>query len=127
MEIVFDALLNTNNVSSNTFNGSQSGFGSKLFQDLDAGKLIFGAATSGIFTYATRGFALTTLYRMMQNKDITEILAQPRLVMKNGRSAGFFACAQFPVVTSTSEKFEVEFRPFGVRLDFVPTLTLSVP
>ncbi len=124
-EIGFDALLNTNNVSSNTFNGSQSGFGSKLFQDLDAGKLIFGAATSGIFTYATRGFALTTLYRMMQNKDITEILAQPRLVMKNGRSGGFLAGGEFPVVTSSSERFEVEFRPFGVRLDFVPTLTWS--
>jgi hypothetical protein len=43
-------------------------------------KLLFGA-TSGIFTYAS-GFALTTLHRMMQNKDITEILAQPRLAAK---------------------------------------------
>ncbi|MBI1995178.1 MAG: pilus assembly protein N-terminal domain-containing protein [Deltaproteobacteria bacterium] len=125
-EIGFDALLNTNNVTSNTFNGSQSGFGSNLFSGTgDAGKLLFGAATSGIFTYATRGFALTSLYRMMQNKDITEILAQPRLVMKNGRSGGFLAGGEFPVVTSTSERFEVEFRPFGVRLDFVPTLTWS--
>jgi len=62
---------------------------------------------------------------MMQNKDITEILAQPRLVMKNGRSGGFLAGGEFPVVTSTSDRFEVEFRPFGVRLDFVPTLTWS--
>jgi len=125
-EIGFDALLNTNNVTSNTFNGSQSGFGSNLFSGTgDAGKLLFGAATSGIFTYATRGFALTSLYRMMQNKDITEILAQPRLVMKNGRSGGFLAGGEFPVVTSTSERFEVEFRPFGVRLDFVPTITWS--
>jgi pilus assembly protein CpaC len=29
------------------------------------------------------------------------------------------------VVTSTSDRFEVEFKPFGVRLDFVPTLTWS--
>jgi pilus assembly protein CpaC len=124
-EIGLDSLLNTRNVSSDTFNGSNSGFPTRLFQDVDAGKLIFGAATSGIFTYATRGFALTTLYRMMQNKDITEILAQPRLVMKNGRSGGFLAGGEFPVVTSTSDRFEVEFRPFGVRLDFVPTLTWS--
>jgi len=124
-EIGLDSLLNTRHVSSDTFNGSNSGFPTRLFQDIDAGKLIFGAATSGIFTYATRGFALTTLYRMMQNKDITEILAQPRLVMKNGRSGGFLAGGEFPVVTSTSERFEVEFRPFGVRLDFVPTLTWS--
>ncbi len=124
-EIGLDSLLNTNNVRSDTFNGSNSGFPTSLFKNSDAGKLIFGAATSGIFTYATRGFALTTLYRMMQNKDITEILAQPRLVMKNGRSGGFLAGGEFPVVTSTSDRFEVEFRPFGVRLDFVPTLTWS--
>ncbi|MBI2533945.1 MAG: pilus assembly protein N-terminal domain-containing protein, partial [Deltaproteobacteria bacterium] len=42
-EIGFDALLNTNNVTSNTFNGSQSGFGSNLFSGTgDAGKLLFG-------------------------------------------------------------------------------------
>jgi pilus assembly protein CpaC len=125
-EIGLDSLLRTNNVNAATFNGSNSGFPTKLFDHMDdAGKLFFGAATSGIFTYATRGFALTTLYRMMQNKDVTEILAQPRLVMKNGRSGGFLAGGEFPVVTSTSDRFEVEFKPFGVRLDFVPTLTWS--
>lgn len=125
-EIGFDFLLNAGNVTANSFIGSQSGFPTNLFSSSDtAGKLLFGAATSGIFTYATRGFALTSLYRMMQNKDITEILAQPRLVMKNGRSGGFLAGGEFPVVTSTSDRFEVEFKPFGVRLDFVPTLTWS--
>jgi len=124
-EIGFDFLLNTRNVTSSSFAGSQGGFPTGLFKDIDAGKLLFGAATSGIFTYATRGFALTSLYRMMQNKDITEILAQPRLVMKNGRSGGFLAGGEFPVVTSTSDRFEVEYKPFGVRLDFVPTLTWS--
>ncbi|MDP2603345.1 MAG: pilus assembly protein N-terminal domain-containing protein [Deltaproteobacteria bacterium] len=125
-EVGLDFLLKAGSANVTSLNGSQSGFGSNLFGGTgDAGKLLFGAATSGIFTYATRGFALTSLYRMMQNKDITEILAQPRLVMKNGRSGGFLAGGEFPVVTSTSEKFEVEFRPFGVRLDFVPTLTWS--
>ncbi len=127
-EVGLDFLLKAGNTSFNSFNGSQSGFPTgKLFGGTgsDTANLLFGAATSGIFTYATRGFALTSLYRMMQNKDITEILAQPRLVMKNGRSGGFLAGGEFPVVRSTSEKFEVEFRPFGVRLDFVPTLTWS--
>jgi pilus assembly protein CpaC len=87
--------------------------------------LLFGAATSGIFQYQNGAYALTALYRMIQNKDVTEILAQPRLVMKNGRSGGFLAGGEFPVLRSTSEQFEVEFKPFGVRLDFVPTLTWS--
>jgi pilus assembly protein CpaC len=127
-EIGFDYLLNANNVNSAGFLGSQSGFGSNLFggdSTSNAGNLLFGAATSGIFQYQNGAYALTALYRMIQNKDVTEILAQPRLVMKNGRSGGFLAGGEFPVLRSTSEQFEVEFKPFGVRLDFVPTLTWS--
>jgi pilus assembly protein CpaC len=45
--------------------------------------------------------------------------------MKNGRSGGFLAGGEFPVVGVSSDTFEVEFKPFGVRLDFVPTLTWS--
>jgi pilus assembly protein CpaC len=32
---------------------------------------------------------------------------------------------EFPVVSSSIDRFEVEFKPFGVRLDFVPTITWS--
>ena len=125
-EIGFDFLTSSTHVNFNSFNGSQSGFPTRLFQDVDSnGKLLFGAATSGILTYATRGFALTSLYRLLQNKDVTEILAQPRLVMKNGRSGGFLAGGEFPVVTSTNDTIDIQFKPFGVRLDFVPTLNWS--
>jgi pilus assembly protein CpaC len=130
-EVGFDFLTSGRNVSSDTFLGSQSGFPTQLFKEVERadanspGRLIFGQATSGIFTYATKGFSLTALYRLFQNKDVTEILAQPRLVMKNGRSGGFLAGGEFPVVATTSDTFNVEFKPFGVRLDFVPTLTWS--
>jgi pilus assembly protein CpaC len=130
-EIGFDFLLNTTHVNATTLNGSQSGFPTPLFQDIkpadanNPARLLFGAATSGILAYATRGFSLTSLYRLFQNRDITEILAQPRLVMKNGRSGGFLAGGEFPVVTTTSDTIDIQFKPFGVRLDFVPTLTWS--
>lgn len=130
-EIGFDLLTSTRNVSNNSFLGSQSGFPTRLFQEIERdttgspGRLIFGDATSGILSYASSGFSLSALYRLFQNKDVTEILAQPRLVMKNGRSGGFLAGGEFPVVGVSSDTFEVEFKPFGVRLDFVPTLTWS--
>ena len=130
-EIGFDILTATGNVSSSSFLGSQSGFPTRLFQEIERetpgspGRLIFGDATSGILSYASSGFSLSALYRLFQNKDVTEILAQPRLVMKNGRSGGFLAGGEFPVVGVSSDTFEVEFKPFGVRLDFVPTLTWS--
>ena len=82
-------------------------------------------ATTGIFSYVNGAYALTTLYRALQNKDVSQILAQPRLVVKNGRSGGFLAGGEFPVVTVTANTFGVIFKPFGVRLDFIPTITLS--
>jgi len=45
--------------------------------------------------------------------------------MKNGRAGGFLAGGEFPVVQTLQNSFSVEFKPFGVRLDFVPTITWS--
>ncbi len=83
------------------------------------------ASTTGIFRYVNGSYALATLYRMLQNKDIAQILAQPRLVVKNGRSAGFLAGGEVPIVTVTANTFGVIFKPFGVKLDFIPTITMS--
>ena len=115
-DIGFDFTQQTPHVTP-SFLGSQSGFGT-LFPAA-------GGPASGIFRYVNGSYSLTTLYRMLQNKDVTEILAQPRLVMKNGRSGGFLAGGEFPVVQTLSDSFSVEFKPFGVRLDFVPTLNWS--
>ena len=130
-EIGLDFQTFTKNTNFNSFLGSNAGFPTRLFEErerstaTDAGRLIFGDATTGIFNYASGGFALTALYRALQSKDVAEILAQPKLVMKNGRSGGFLAGGEFPVVRASNEQFNVDFKPFGVRLDFVPTITWS--
>jgi pilus assembly protein CpaC len=130
-DIGFDWILGARNVPiAGTFLGDRSGFPGPLLPGGEqispgTGNVPFGAGTTGIFRYVNGSFALTSLYRMIQNKDVTEILAHPRMVMKNGRSGGFLAGGEFPVVGVSSDTFEVEFKPFGVRLDFVPTLTWS--
>ena len=130
-DIGFDWVLGSRNVPiAGTFLGDRSGFPGPLLpggSDISpgTGTIPFGAGATGILRYVNGSFALTSLYRLIQNKDVTEILAQPRLVMKNGRTGGFLAGGEFPVVGVSSDTFEVEFKPFGVRLDFVPTLTWS--
>lgn len=109
---------------------NQSTIGSQAFSLLKEGSTIAAPVanlgpTSGVFSYINGAYALTTLYRMLQNKDIAQILAQPRLVVKNGRSAGFLAGGEVPIVTVTANTFGVIFKPFGVRLDFIPTITMS--
>jgi Flp pilus assembly secretin CpaC len=105
--------------------GSQGGFGSGLLGDVDGDAFTFGDAASAIVGLSSSRFTLLTLFRLFQNRDIAQILAQPRLVIKNGRSGGFLAGGEFPVVRDTEETLDVEFKPFGVRLDFLPTLTWS--
>jgi pilus assembly protein CpaC len=128
-DIGFNWLTNTRTTSSATLVGDQAGFPTPLLAPGSpfsaAGPLTLGSATSGLFRYSAGSTAITSLYRLIQNKDVTEILAQPRLVMKNGRSGGFLAGGEFPVVQTLSDSFAVEFKPFGVRLDFVPTITWS--
>jgi pilus assembly protein CpaC len=126
-DIGIDILQQTRHTNSLSLIGSQA-FG--LLQPGDAVcatcDLQFNLpATTGIFSYVNGAYALTTLYRALQNKNVSQILAQPRLVVKNGRSGGFLAGGEFPVVTVTANTFGVVFKPFGVRLDFLPTITLS--
>ena len=71
-EIGFDFAQQTNHTTANTFLGTQAGFGYHQSQQWPA--------ASGFFRYVNGSYSLSTLYRMLQNKDVTEILAQPRLV-----------------------------------------------
>jgi pilus assembly protein CpaC len=86
---------------------------------------LLGGLQTGSFSWVSGSYSLSTLYRLLQNKDIAEVLAQPRLVMKNGRSGTFLAGGEFPVAQTLQDSFSVEFKPFGVKLDFVPTITWS--
>jgi len=112
---------------------SLTSIGSSAFGSLGTQSIVGNAIDSvGAFPPATGAFqwvngahSFATLYRMLQNKDIATILAQPRLVVKNGRSAGFLSGGEVPIVTVTANTFGVIFKPFGVRLDFIPTITLS--
>jgi pilus assembly protein CpaC len=129
-EIGFDFLYTGQRTSLSSFQGSQGGFATRLFQDLEDGKLTFGDATSGILSHVQSRWAITTLYRLFQNRDITEILAEPKLLIKNGRSGGFLAGGEFPLAVRQfggggESTTTVEFKPFGVRLDFIPTITFS--
>jgi pilus assembly protein CpaC len=130
-EIGFDWVQRAGNVPfAGNFLGSQSFptplTGSSSPISPDSGLIPFNIpTTTGALRYTGGSYALTALFRLIQNSDVTQILAQPRLVMKNGRSGGFLAGGEFPFVNFTTSTQTVEFKPFGVRLDFVPTITWS--
>jgi pilus assembly protein CpaC len=64
--------------------------------------------------------------RDLQQKAILEILAEPNLMALNGQKASFLAGGEFPFPVvqggSTVGAVTIQFRPFGVRLDFTGTI-----
>jgi len=123
-EIGLDAFLRTGNVNANSLIGSNA-FGLLGSSTAGTPSTFNVPPLTGSFSYVNGATQLLTLYRAFQNKDVAQILAQPRLVVKNGRQGGFLAGGEFPVVAVTANTFGVIFKPFGVRLDFIPTLTWS--
>ncbi len=71
--------------------------------------------------------------RAMQQKNLLQILAEPNLIALEGSEASFLAGGQFPFPTlqatttggAIAPVVTVQFKPFGVRLDFKPTVTPS--
>lgn len=70
---------------------------------------------------------------MLKNNNVLEILAEPNLITVSGHEASFLAGGQFPfpVITSTGSGAQstpivtIQFRPFGVRLNFTPTVDVN--
>src|SRR5437773_1718708 len=68
--------------------------------------------------------------RLMQSKNLLEILAEPNLVTVSGHEASFVAGGEFPfpVISNTGTGAQsaptvtIQFREFGVRLNFTPTV-----
>src|SRR5438094_6490050 len=68
--------------------------------------------------------------RLLQNQNLLEVLAEPNLITVSGHEASFLAGGEFPfpVITTTGSGAQaapvvtIQFRPFGVRLLFTPTV-----
>ncbi|MBM3759305.1 MAG: type II and III secretion system protein [Acidobacteria bacterium] len=71
--------------------------------------------------------------RALANQNLMQILAEPNLITVEGKEASFVAGGEFPFpmlnATSTggaiSPVITVQFRPFGVQLNFTPTINDS--
>jgi pilus assembly protein CpaC len=62
----------------------------------------------------------------LQQKNILQILAEPNLLTATGKEASFLAGGEFPYpvvqASSVSNAVTIQFREYGVRLTFTPTI-----
>ena len=72
---------------------------------------------------------LAATIKALENETLLQILAQPNLMTQSGKEASFLAGGEFPfpVVQSSGgggfAGITIQFKEFGVRLKFTPTLT----
>lgn len=105
---------------------------------------VFGGTTAGILNttldkdgttlFDSRTSALIrqgntrTLLRALEQKGFAKSLARPNLIAASGADATFLVGGEFPFpviqggAAGTAASVTIEFKPFGVRLDFTPTL-----
>jgi pilus assembly protein CpaC len=69
------------------------------------------------------------MIKALQQKSLLQILAEPNLLASNGKEASFLAGGEFPfpVVQGGTgiQTVTIQFKEFGVRLTFTPTVTSS--
>lgn len=86
----------------------------------DAG---FGAGDTFNLGFVTNSVQLTSLIEALESRGMARTLAEPNLVALSGADASFLAGGEFPVATADGEGgVTVDFKPFGVELDFAPTV-----
>lgn len=70
---------------------------------------------------------IAAFVRALQGRGLLQILAEPNLVTENGQAASFLVGGEFPVPVlqggSNAGAVTVQFREFGIRLNFKPQLT----
>ncbi len=69
------------------------------------------------------GVKLDVLVSALEKKGLVRLLAEPNLVALSGDKASFLAGGEIPVpVVQPLGGISVEYKPFGVQLDFEPTV-----
>ncbi len=85
-----------------------------------------GEAPALLGSLATGGLDLNYIIDALDNEGFISTLAEPNLTALTGETANFLAGGEFPVpVPVQNGQIGIQFREFGVRLEFTPTVLNS--
>jgi pilus assembly protein CpaC len=88
------------------------GFSWKIFAGAGAGSLGYGGK-----------FDIDVIVEALKRNGVLNILAEPNLTAVTGETASFLAGGEVPVpIAQAGGVMNVEYKPFGVSLDFTPTI-----
>ncbi len=87
--------------------------------------LTSGADSNGAFLFGfdAGGIEVGILLEALESRGVVRTLAEPNLTALSGQAATFLAGGEYPVpIAEDEDTITVEFKPFGVELEFVPTV-----
>src|SRR4051812_11382858 len=69
------------------------------------------------------GFSIDVAIKALEDRGVARRLAEPNLIARSGETASFLAGGEFPIpVQADNNSVTVEYKKFGVSLDFTPTV-----
>jgi pilus assembly protein CpaC len=83
-----------------------------------------------IFLYR-KDLNLGATIQALEQKGVAQVLAEPNVLTEDGRQGSFLAGGEFPVPVvqggsgGVGASITIQYREFGVRLNFIPTITPS--
>lgn len=90
----------------------------EVFARATEGHALFGEINSGLLDL---NYAIDAL----DQDGFIKVLAEPNLTALSGQSANFLAGGEFPIPIPTRDGIAIEYREFGVKLEFTPTVMNS--
>jgi len=84
---------------------------------------LFGSNPEGFnFGVSSGGLQMEVFVRAMRENNLLRIMAEPNLVALSGEKAEFLAGGEFPVPVPQRDSVTIEWKDFGVKLEFIPTV-----
>jgi len=82
-----------------------------------------GWAVGGNNVYNSKHVNLSAMIDALDQEGLLTMLAEPNLTAVSGQTASFLAGGEFPIpISQTNNAISVEFKKFGIALDFTPTV-----
>ncbi|WP_439154727.1 type II and III secretion system protein family protein [Yoonia sp.] len=117
--------------SSLAFNGTgfnnkaliDGGSGSGSLTNIPANLTPAGDSNGAItFGFDVGSLEVGLLLEALESRGVVRTLAEPNLTALSGQSASFLAGGEYPIPVSDDGDITVEFKPFGIELNFIPTV-----
>ncbi|AOY58738.1 hypothetical protein B2D07_09750 [Desulfococcus multivorans] len=83
---------------------------------------VFSQAVSTILRFSSGDSLWTFFFDVLKSEGLAKILAEPTLMALSGQTATFRVGGEFPYPVQDDDGITIEFRPYGVGLNFTPTV-----